>query len=193
MLEDPKLWFAIISVLLTLYAYIPYLTGILRGETKPHLFTWIVWLIMTFITVFIQVVEGGGMGAWSTIAGAIVCFSVTVLSIKYGSKDIKKVDYVFLIAALAAIPLWLITDSPTYAALFVVGIEIMAFSPTVRKSWHAPNTEVMSTYGLNTLRYVLSIFALSQISIATIAYPFVKVLMNGLIFSIILAHRQTKN
>lgn len=190
-IEDYKFWLAGIAIFLTFYAYIPYLIGIFKGKTKPHLFTWLIWSTVTAIAVVVQVIEGGGMGSWPTIAAAVTCFFITILAIKYGSKDIKKVDYIFLLASLSAIPLWLITNNPVYSAVLVTIIEIVAAFPTIRKSWHRPGEEVTSTYGLNTLRYFLSILALATFSVSTVAYPVGMVFMNGLIF-IVLIIRQDK-
>ncbi len=189
MLEDYKFWLAIISVGLTLYAYIPYLKGIFEGKTKPHLFTWIIWSIVTFIAVFIQIVEGGGMGSWPIILATLICFLITGLSFKYGSKDIKPVDYVFLVASLSAIPLWVLTDNPEYAAVLVTTIQIVAAFPTIRKSWNYPEQEVMLTYGVNIVRYVLSIFALATFSVSTMVYPLGILLMNIVIFGVLLLRR----
>lgn len=191
--EDYKFWLAGIAIALTFYAYIPYLIGIFKGKTKPHLFTWLIWSTVTLIAVVIQVIEGGGMGSWPTIAAAATCFMITFLAIKYGSKDIKKVDYIFLIASLSAIPLWVLTNNPLYSAVLVTIIEIVAAFPTIRKSWHRPEEEeVVSTYGLNTLRYFLSILALATFSISTVAYPVGMVFMNGLIFAVLLVRKNKK-
>ncbi len=133
------------------------------------------------------------MGSWPTVVAALTCFFITAISIKYGSKDIKKVDYIFLFASLCSIPLWVITNDPTYSALLVTGIEIVAAFPTIRKSWYRPKEEVMLTYGLNTIRYILSILALASISISTIAYPIGMVFMNGLIFSVLFIRRHVKH
>lgn len=189
LLDDYKFWLASIAVILALYAYIPYLIGIFKGKTKPHLFTWVIWTIVTFIAVIIQIIEGGGMGTWPTLAAAVTCLMITILALKYGSKDIKKIDYIFLIASLSAIPLWVITNNPTYSALLVTFIEIIAAIPTIRKSWNRPEEEVTSTYGINTVRYFLSIVALASFSIATVAYPMGMVFMNGLIFIVLIVRK----
>lgn len=186
MLEDYKFYLASIAVCLAIYAYIPYLKGIFSGKTKPHLFTWIIWSLVTLIAVIIQFVEGAGWGVYPTLIAMLLCFWITILSFKYGSKDIKKIDYVFLTISLMAIPLWILTKNPTYSALLVTGIEIVAAIPTIRKSWNYPEQEVSLSYGLNTLRYILSIFAIASFSIATVAYPIGMVLMNLIIFLILI-------
>ena len=187
--EQYQLWMASMAIFLALYAYGQYLKSMFQGKTKPHFCTWLVWFIVTAIAVFIQMLEGAGMGAWPTLVAAFICFFVTVLSIKYGSKDIRRIDFIFLIASLCIIPVWLLADNPALAALLVTVIEIIAALPTIRKSWHHPHEETMSTYGLNTIRYTLSIFALASFSIATVAYPLGMVVMNGSIFLVLLVRR----
>lgn len=190
MLQDYKFWLASIAVCLTIFAYIPYVKGILDGKVKPHLFTWIVWLIVPVIAVAAQIVEGGGMGAWPTLVAVLICVLIVGLSIKRGSKDIKPIDYVFLAASLSAIPLWVVMDEPAWSATLVTIVQLLAAFPTIRKSWSYPEQEAMSTYGINTIRYMLTILALASLSVATMVYPLGMILMNGVIFSILFFRRK---
>lgn len=192
MVETVQQALAGIAVFLTIYAYIPYFKGIFAGQTKPHLFTWLVWSLVTLIAVVIQATEGGGAGTWPTAVAALLCFAITGLAVTHGSKDIKKVDWFFLAASISAIPVWLLTANPLWAAIMVTLIEIIASFPTLRKSWHTPEQEVASTYGINTIRYVLSILALASFSPATLAYPLGMVLMNGLIFLVLVLRTRAK-
>ena len=192
MIEDYKFWLALIAVVLSLYAYIPYLASILKGETKPHLFSWIIWTVLALIAVTILFAAGAGMGAWPSAVAALTACVITILAIKYGTKDIKRSDYVFFFASLSAIPLWIVTKDPTYSAFLVTGITITAAFPTIRKSWHYPAQEVMSTYGINIIRFILSIMALESFSIATTVFPAGMVFMNGMIFGVLLLRRKYK-
>jgi len=47
-------------------------------------------------------------------------------------------DWYFFLAALAAIPLWLLTRTPLYSVVVVTVIDALAYVPTFRKSWHRP-------------------------------------------------------
>ena len=181
MLNDYKVWLAAVAVGLTIFAYIPYLRGIYSGVTKPHLYTWAVWTLTTLIAAVIQIAKGGAAGSWSTFVAALLCFWITCLSVQRGSKDIRRVDRYFLIASLAAVPLWIVLKDPTWSAILLTGIELVASFPTLRKSWLHPEQEVPITWGINAIRFSLSIAALGAYSIATTAYPAGMVLMNGLI------------
>lgn len=186
MLDDYKIWLAGIAVILTVFAFAPYIRGIYSGTTRPHLFSWLVWSIVSFIAAIIQVKEGAAAGAWPTIIATGLSCWITALAVTRGSKDIKKIDWYFLFASLSAIPLWLALNDPTLSAILITVIELIAAGSTIRKSWVNPKEEVMMTYGLNTLRSILSIVALSSFSIATVVYPAGMVLMNGALCAILL-------
>lgn len=51
-----KLVLSVIAIVLTLVAFIPYIISILSGMTKPHVFSWVIWGITTFIVFLAQFV-----------------------------------------------------------------------------------------------------------------------------------------
>src|SRR5690606_16045788 len=111
---------------------------IYRGTNKPHMFTWIIWTLLTAIILAAQIVGGAGPGAWSTGAVLLPCIIITVLAIQRGEKNITASDWVMFLAGLAAIPVWLATSNPLWAVIIVVAIDALAFGPTFRKSWFRP-------------------------------------------------------
>ena len=192
MLQSYKDGLAIIAIVLTVFAFYPYIRGIFENKVKPHLFTWIVWALTTFIAAVIQVVKGAASGAWSTLLAALLCFWVVGLSVRRGSKDIRKIDWFFLLASLSAIPLWIMMEDPTWSAVLVTGIEIVAAFPTLRKSWLYPEQESTSSYTINTFRYLLGAIAVEKYSIATLIYPVGMVLLSGLISVVLIMRGRTK-
>ena len=52
-----------VAITLTFVAFYPYLRGIVRGTTKPHVFSWIIWGSTTFVVFLAQLQAGGGVGA----------------------------------------------------------------------------------------------------------------------------------
>jgi len=62
-----------IAIILTIFAYFPYIHSILKGKTSPHLFTWIIWGSTTIVIFLAQLKDGGGIGTWSTgISGWVI-------------------------------------------------------------------------------------------------------------------------
>ncbi len=101
------------AIVLTFVAFVPYVRSILAGQTKPHAFSWIVWGLGTFVVFLAQLADRGGLGAWPTGVSGIITACIAVLAYR-GRSDtsITKVDWVFLVIALAALPCWLLTLQP---------------------------------------------------------------------------------
>ena len=181
----------VIAIVLTFVAYTPYFRDLLKGKTKPHIFSWFIWAIVTSIIYALQVSAGAGLGSLVTLAVAIISFLIFVLGFKNGNKNIKQIDIVFLILALLAIPLWLIVDQPVLSIIILSTIDMLGFAPTVRKSWNAPYSETLSLYTITTFRHGLSIIALAHYNIVTMLFPSTWVIANAL-FSIMLIIRRRK-
>jgi len=178
-------------VLLVFVAYIPYFRDIFGKKTIPHTFTWLVWTLAVGVTCALQISGGAGVGACMTAVLAVVCFAIFVLSFWYGTKDISKLDIIFLVLALTSLALWIFAKQPILSTMLVVSTDVLGLAPTVRKSWHEPYSETLSMYQITTVRHALSILALQQYNILTLLYPIVWVLANGA-FSIMLMIRRSQ-
>ncbi len=59
---DFKPILAIFTVILTFVGYVPYIRDILKGKTKPHVYSWFVWTLTSAITYGLQIEGGAGVG-----------------------------------------------------------------------------------------------------------------------------------
>src|ERR1035441_10224232 len=91
---------AIVAALLAIAGNVPYLRDIIKKKVKPHPYTWLVWTIVSCIVFFGQVARGAGIGALSTAASEIFTVIIFLLSLKYGFKNIRRIDTYCLIIAL---------------------------------------------------------------------------------------------
>lgn len=178
-----------IAVLLTFVGYVPYIRDTISGKTKPHVYTWFLWAFVTAIAFALQVSESAGPGSLVTLAASIVCFVIFALSYRQGTKDIVKTDTVFFILGIIALILWLFAKQPAMSVIIVSIIDMLAFGPTIRKSWNKPYTETLVSYQINTLRFALALFALQRYTIVTSLYPLTWVVANGF-FSLFLIWRR---
>lgn len=179
------------AIALTFIAYIPYFRDILNGKTKPHVFSWFIWGIVTFIIYALQTSAWAGFWSLVTLAVAAISICIFILSFKNGNKDIQKIDIIFLVLALLSIPLWLVIDQPVLSIILLSTIDMLGFAPTVRKSWNKPYSETLSLYTITTFRHGLSILALANYNIITLLFPSTWVIANAL-FSIMLIIRRRK-
>jgi len=189
--ESIKNIIGVIAIVLTFVGYTPYIRDLLIGRTRPHIFSWLIWAISTGIIYALQTSAGAGIGSLVTLAVAVISFFIFILGFKNGNKDIKSIDIVFFILALLAIPLWLFVKQPVLSIILLSTIDMLGFAPTVRKSWHDPNSETLIFYLITTFRHGLSVLALANYNIITVLFPGTWVIANAL-FSIMLIIRRKK-
>lgn len=180
----------VITVILTFVALTPYIIDIFRNKTKPHIFTWVVWALVTFLAFLAQWQKGAGPGSWTTGVTGILTIFVALISLKKGSKDITTIDKVIFITALIAIIPWLLTKDPTISVIILTTIDALAFVPTMRKTFRDPGSETLSSYYIHAVRHSLSIVALNTYNISTFLYPAVVALCNVIMISIIVLRRR---
>jgi hypothetical protein len=189
---DIKTILGLIAVVIGFIGYADYVRDIFRGNCKPHLFTWIIWLCVTSIALLGQLSDNAGAGAWTTIFGVIFCLFIVSLSFKYGSKTRYKSDYYCLIGVGFAMTLYFITHTLVWSVLLISMIDVMGFIPSIRKSLKNPHNENATLYQLCSIRDIFSIFALSHISFLTAFYPICLFIINGS-FGLYLWWRQKNN
>lgn len=180
MLDKPT--FGLIASIITIIAYVPYINDIFKNKTRPHFFSWFVWTILTAIVFLSQLFEGGGAGSWFLGVTVIVCLFISVLSLKRGTKDIQPIDWICMIGALVSIVFWIITKTPLLSVIIVTTIDILAFFPTIRKSYYNPYQETIVFYFLNITKFIFGVLALEKYSLITTLYPSYLIFANGFFF-----------
>lgn len=181
----------IIATVLVFIGYIPYIKDILKGKTKPHIYSWFLWLFVTSIAFALQFSGGAGSGAFVTLAAALMCIVVIGLGIVQKNKiNIIKIDTLFFVLAFIALGLWLIAKQPMLSAILATLVDLLGFAPTIRKSWEEPYSETLSFYYLNSVRFGLAVFALQKYTIVTALYPVSWLVANGLFAIMILIRRK---
>jgi hypothetical protein len=179
------------AIILTFVGYVPYFRDLLKGKTRPHVFSWLIWGIVTSIIFALQISAGAGVGAYVTLAVAALSFAIFLLSLRNGNRDIKRLDVVFFVLALLSIPLWLIVKQPVLSIILLSTIDMLGFLPTIRKSWNDPYSETLALYVITTFRHALSILGLFEYNIVTMLFPVTWVFANAG-FAVLLIVRRKK-
>ncbi len=179
-----------VTVLMIVYGYGMYIRDILKWKTKPHLYSWVVFIIMASISFLIQYSDGAWPWSWALGASIVTTLTIAILAFFYGTKDITKSDTLSFSLALVSIILYTQVSNPIYALILVICITSLAFYPTFRKSYHKPNEETLVSYVFAWSRMLLSVFALYHFSILTIVYPLFISLVNVSLVVLILVRRK---
>ncbi len=177
-----------IGAIMAVVGNVPYLRDVLRGKVQPHAYTWMAWSVVSAIVLIGQVVKGAGLGAIPAAASEFFTFIIFLVSLKYGFKNIKPVDHIFLILSLLSIIPWLITKDPTISVIIAVSIDLIAFVPTLRKTWENPASETPWLYGMNVLRHIIILYTVAQFNIATTLHSIVMIGSNSLMSAFLLYH-----
>jgi hypothetical protein len=186
--------FSAAAIVLTFVGYVPYIRSVLKGEAKPHAFSWIIWGATTFLVFCAQLAASGGLGAWPIGVSGIITFYVAALAYRMRSDfEIRAIDWVFLILALSSLPAWLMTDDPLWAVVILTAVDLLGFGPTLRKAYHRPFEEDLVFFGIFTLRNAVSLPALESYSITTLLFPVMTGLgCIGLIILVLLRRRHAR-
>lgn len=176
---------------LTIASYGPYARDMVKGKVRPHPLTWSVWSILLTLLSLTMLKNGAGAGAIMPIGSCAFTLFITQHAWRYDRKLISKNDIPLFAAAMAAIPVWMLLESPVYALVMMMCIDLAAFWPTLRKSWHMPHTETASAWFINTMKHVATLFALQLYVFETAFYPSFLLILN-LSFTLLLVLRQNQ-
>jgi hypothetical protein len=181
---------SIIAIVLTLLAFVPYITGILKGITKPHVFSWIIWGSTTFIVFLAQLEGHAGIGAWPIgVSGAMTVLVAFLAYLKRSDITITKKDWLFFGVAMSALPLWYLMSDPLWAVVMLTLVDTLGFAPTARKVYHAPYSEPIFFVALFFVRNMLVLFALEHYSATTVLFPAVIAIACLLLITLMIIRR----
>jgi hypothetical protein len=160
-----------LSILVAIVATVPYCRLMYLNKAKPHVFTWFIWALIMGISAAARDAAHAGPGAWGAWAGGTSCFLIALYALFKGEKNITRSDTISFVVALLAIPLWLATGNPLTAVIIVTSIEVVAYYPTVRKSYRRPHEELTYNYMVANSLHLMSMLANNTLSLTTMLTP----------------------
>lgn len=188
-----KLVFSLFGMLLSLGAFLHYFWSIKRGETKPHVYTWLIFSLLLTPSYFIQVANGGWFGTYVLLIELLGCISVFLLALKYGEKHITVSDKVFLGWAIITIFAWLIFKAPYISTCLIIIIDFFALLPTYRKCYMKPHEETIIMYLISGGIFLSSLLAIEHYSFLTMGHQISIILFDwGLVLFILLRRKILK-
>ncbi len=138
------------ATVLTFVIFFPYILSIYRGRTRPHVFSWVIWGLGTFVVFLAQMADGGGVGAWPIgVSGVITAYTAVLAYLKRGDDSITMTDWVFFFMAFSALPCWYFTSDPLWAVVILTAVDTLGFGPTVRRAFYHPYEERVGFFGLS--------------------------------------------
>jgi len=167
-----------------------YIRDTLRGKTKPHMFTWLVWGLVLGIAAAVATAGGAIISAWTLGLEVGSCLIIALISARYGEKNITKSDWAMLVSALAVIPLWILSKEPLVAAIAVTTIDSLGYGPTLRKAWANPQEENLQTFVCYIGISLFSFLCITPLTLVTGMYPAGLLIMNCLLVFVLVSRRK---
>ena len=186
-----KILLVSIATLFAIIGNVPYLRDVIRRKVEPQAYTWFVWSIVSAVVFFGQVAKGAGIAALATGASEIFTIIIFFFALRNGFKHTTRTDTIFFIIALIGLIPWILTHDPTLSVIIVVSIDLVAFIPTLRKTWVEPRTETLLLYLMNATRHTLILSTLGAYNIATMLHSIVMIITNTLMVVFIKRPRQS--
>ncbi len=167
----------VLTLVMGIYTY----RAATEPDKVPHVVTWALLSLLAGTASVVQFAAGAG-------AGAVVLLVVAILNVtncivgwrKGGSPELDSLTLACAGLTVVAIALWQVSGDPTIAAVCVTVASLLAFAPTVLRTWHRPELEVQETYWVNTVRYLMATLAVDTYSWATMLLPAAWMAVNGL-------------
>ena len=168
---------------------IPYVRDILRGTTRPHRGTWLIWGVLATVVCISQRADGA---SWSLVmagAQAVVTCLVWVLSIRRGIGGVGIGEVIMVGIAMGGVIGWVVADEPIVATACVVAADLIGRPSMVPKTWRDPDSETLATFAFASLGGALAAGAVGAPDLALLLYPIYYCLVNAAI-SAFIVHRR---
>ncbi len=176
----------LISGLLLIGGYIPYIYEVLKGTDVPNRASWFIWSLSTAV-ILLGVKETGTHEAiWVPVADAFGCFIIFILSIRFGVGGWARTDKISLGVAIASLVLGWFTGNPLIALLTNLVIYISGYVSTIKKSIAHPESESFLAWTLFFAGVVLNLVTViigTDKGFEVWLYPIVLVVTVGILYS----------
>ena len=168
---------------------IPYVRDTLRGATRPHRGTWLIWGVLSVVVFMSQRADGA---SWSLVmagAQAVLTGFVCLLALRLGEGGVSARDRALIAIAGAGVVGWLVVDEPIVATICVIAADLIAAAMMVPKTYRDPGSETLVTFAFASLGGALAAGAVGMVDVSLLSYPIYYCVVNGAI-ALLIYHRR---
>lgn len=159
-------------------------------NVQPHPFSWLLWGLVTLVAYFAQVLAGAGPGSWVSGLTAMICFAIGIDSFVRNRWTFSIGDFVSLALGIGVLVFYLCERRPTESAVLATTADVVGYLPTFRKGWRYPHRDSITSFGLNSVKFIPAIAALHTYRVATWLYPATMVVANAGVALMLFGRRQ---
>lgn len=179
-------FFGYTSGILMILSVIPYIRSILKGNTKPHRMTFLIWTILILIAFFSQLAKGASWSLLLTAGDGIAVLITFILSINFGVGGLEKMDIISLCGVGVSLILWYFTKEPAIVLFLIILIDLIGLNLTIIKTWKNPETENWVAWAMCGVGGFLGVLSVGNLNFILLAYPVYICLANSIMAIIVL-------
>jgi len=169
---------------------IPYLRDVLRGSTRPHRGTWLIWSALAVVVCLSQWADGASWSLIMMLTQAVFTTAVFGVAISRGQGGVTTTEMMLVAVAAAGVGGWLLLDEPVVATVCVVAADLIAAAMMMPKTYRDPTSETLVTYVFASISGALAAGAVGAVDAALLIYPIYYCLANGAL-AVLIQHRRT--
>ncbi len=166
-----RTFLAVIGSLITIFAFLPYLIGTIKGTVRPRIATWSTWALVTGIATIAELSQHAYSSALLTGSATFIELTILIVSLKKGDYDYSWVDGASQFISVIGIVAWLKTNNASYAIIFNMVADFFGAVPTFYHSWLKPHEEAWLPFALSSFGAGLSLLAVKDIGFVTAGFP----------------------
>lgn len=134
--------------------------------------------VLICVALWQQHTLGSGWALAVTLGEVVGSLAILGLSLKRGVGGLTRLDKACYLILAVDMALWLTTANTLLALHLTVLADLIAFTPTLVKTWRFPNSETPLFYVLGTVASLLSVVAVGGYSYGVLLFPLYLALIN---------------
>jgi hypothetical protein len=131
--------------LVGIFDTVPYLRDVMRGSTRPHRGTWLIWSALAVVVCLSQWADGASWSLIMLLTQAVLTTGVFAVAIVRGQGGTTIVELVLIAVAGAGVAGWLLSGEPLVATVCVVAADLIAAAMMVPKTPRGPRRSSSSS------------------------------------------------
>jgi hypothetical protein len=160
---------------------IPYVRDILRGTTRPHRGTWLIWGVLAIVVCLSQRADGATWSLVMAATQAVLTGLIFVLAVRRGEGGLSSAELLMIGVAGVGVAGWIVADEPIVATGCVVAADLIGASMMLPKTYRDPESETLTTFVLASAGGALAAGAVGVVDASLLLYPFYYCVVNGAI------------
>jgi hypothetical protein len=168
---------------------VPYVRDTLRGATRPHRGTWLIWGVLAVVVSLSQYADGASWSLIMAATQAVLTGLIFGLSIRRGVGGVTPPEIVTIAVAGGGVIGWMVADEPLVATVCVVAADLIGAVMMVPKTYRDPDSETLATFVFASLGGALAAGAVGAVDLSLLLYPIYYCVVNGAL-SLLISHRR---